>query len=77
MSNIVLFAAEFAEAHASQPCLRKICMQLEDVPNGEQIFVDANILIYHFSRDIVRMSDVPPTVRIQAGRGIYRRPYLT
>ena len=24
-------------------------MQLEDVPNGEQIFVDANILIYHFS----------------------------
>jgi predicted nucleic acid-binding protein len=23
-------------------------MQLEDVPNGEQIFVDANILIYHF-----------------------------
>ena len=24
-------------------------MQLEDVPDGEQIFVDANILIYHFS----------------------------
>jgi predicted nucleic acid-binding protein len=24
-------------------------MQLEDVPNGEQIFVDANILIYHSS----------------------------
>ena len=24
-------------------------MQLEDVPNGEQLFVDANILIYHFS----------------------------
>lgn len=24
-------------------------MQLEDVPNGEQIFVDATILIYHFS----------------------------
>jgi predicted nucleic acid-binding protein len=24
-------------------------MQLEDVPNGEEIFVDANILIYHFS----------------------------
>jgi predicted nucleic acid-binding protein len=24
-------------------------MQLEDIPNGEQIFVDANILIYHFS----------------------------
>jgi predicted nucleic acid-binding protein len=24
-------------------------MQLEDVPNEEQIFVDANILIYHFS----------------------------
>lgn len=24
-------------------------MQLEDVPNGEQSFVDANILIYDFS----------------------------
>jgi predicted nucleic acid-binding protein len=24
-------------------------MQLEDIPNGEQIFVDANILLYHFS----------------------------
>ena len=25
-------------------------MRLEDVPEGERIFVDANILIYHFSR---------------------------
>jgi hypothetical protein len=24
-------------------------MQLEDVPSGEQIFVDATILLYHFS----------------------------
>ncbi len=24
-------------------------MQLEDVPDGERLFVDANILIYHFS----------------------------
>jgi hypothetical protein len=24
-------------------------MQLEDVPKGEQIFVDVTILIYHFS----------------------------
>lgn len=31
------------------PCLMKICMRLEDVPNGEQIFADANILIHHFA----------------------------
>ncbi len=24
-------------------------MKLEDVPDGERIFIDANILIYHFS----------------------------
>ena len=26
-----------------------MCMKLEDLPSGERIFVDANILIYHFA----------------------------
>jgi hypothetical protein len=28
----------------------KMCMKLADLPEGANIFVDANILIYHFSR---------------------------
>jgi hypothetical protein len=45
-------------------------MQLEDVPDGEQIFVDANMPDLSFLWDILRLSDVPPTVRSQAGGGI-------
>jgi predicted nucleic acid-binding protein len=33
----------------SVPFLKKICMTLEDLPDGARVFVDANILIYHFS----------------------------
>ena len=29
-------------------------MKLEEVPDGGQIFVDANIFIYHFSRQLQR-----------------------
>ena len=28
---------------------KKMCMKLEDLPAGARVFVDANILIYHFS----------------------------
>ena len=28
---------------------KKMCMKLEDLPEGARVLVDANILIYHFS----------------------------